>query len=123
MIYAVQNIGLQPLNVSVDSSQLPAAYSVTWAQTPLDPGDERLLTLTLDSTTPGTFAGTLLLDTNDRDENPFEIRVTGLVRAAVPMADANAIVVDDEPDPTGRTSFEMDGNFRYQRRQHCVSAG
>ena len=81
------------------------------------PGGSTTLTVTLESADPGRFAGLILLGTNDLDEAPFEIGVTGLVRAVVPEADGKAIVVDDELDPTGKTSFELDGGgFRYIRR-------
>ena len=114
--YTIQNIGLAPLTVAVDATGLPAAYTVAPTALTIPPGQAETITLTLRSTTPGTFAGTLRLDTNDRDEDPFEIRVTGLVRAAVPVASANVVVVEDEPDPTGQTEFQVEGGFRYIRR-------
>ena len=64
------------------------------------------------------------MGTNDRDENPFEIGVTGLVRGAMPEIDeTTTIIADDQPtertipgSPTVTTTFEPGNSFRYIRR-------
>jgi hypothetical protein len=115
--FTIQNVGLAAMTVAVDTSQLPDAYDVSPSQLALNPGDEQILTVTLQSTAPGRYAGSLLLNVpEDRDENLFKFGLTGLVRSATPIAATDVVVVDDEADPTGETEFEVRGNFRDMRR-------
>jgi hypothetical protein len=134
--FTIHNIGLDDLHLELQDpvvvlydtelrDRLEAAYGIdtvytaVWDSSPdqsttVAPGESTTLTVTLESPRPGRFAGSLLLDTNDLDEDPFEISLTGLVRAATIQTSDEAIIAEDEP--TDRTEFEADRPFRYLRR-------
>ena len=114
--FLVQNTGLAPLTVTAGTASLPAEYSVVPGTFTLLPGQEQAVAVTLQSASSGTFAGTLsLAAVDDRDENPFLIDLTGLVRSAT-TADPNALVLDNNDAATATTEFSTNGNFRYIRR-------
>jgi hypothetical protein len=78
----IANTGSQPLQLT--SLRLPPGYSVFGFSTPmtLAAGTSTPLTLFLDSLVAGNHTGTLVLGTNDDDENPFVLTLTGVVNAA-----------------------------------------
>ena len=88
---------------------LPAGYSATLTPATVLPGELGTLTVTLESATAGVYGGTIQLDTNDRDEDPFRISVTGLVEDAVPPP-VGSTVIDNDDDPL---TFASTGGFTY----------
>ncbi len=115
--FTVQNIGMADLNVSVlaDAGHpLPPGFTASVDAATIAPGDSATLTVTMDAVAAGVFSGTLFLGTNDRDENPFEITLTGVVLGVTPEVSANAVMVDNDLVPG--TFVVTQGNFRYERR-------
>jgi autotransporter-associated beta strand protein len=127
--YLVQNTGLAPLNVQVLHNveyngvhyYVPTGYSATFnnpadpTTASLAPGENATLTVTLLETNGGgVYSGTLFLGNDDRDEDPFGVTLTGVVRSDAPIPSTGAVMVDNDDDPD--TFFLTDGSFRYQRR-------
>ena len=71
--------------------------------------------MTLLSPTAGAFGGKIFVDTNDRDEDPFELSVMGLVSAVTPTLALGQVVVDNDNLDVPVT-FVATGEFRYQHR-------
>jgi len=113
--YWVQNTGLADLTVSVlDAAPylVPDGFAATLDMNTIVPGGTATLTVTLASSTAGVFGGKLFLETNDRDENPFEFTVTGAVGAAEPELSENAVVADNDTE-----NFQVtEGRFNFIRR-------
>ena len=108
MTYDIENVGLSDLTVALTTT-LPEAYTATLTPDTVLPGELGTLTVTLESATAGVYGGTIQLDTNDRDEDPFRISVTGLVEDAVPPP-VGSTVIDNDDDPL---TFANTGGFTY----------
>jgi hypothetical protein len=93
----------------------PIGFAATIGATTLAPGDSTTLTVTLLSPTAGAYGGKIFLDTNDRDEDPFELSVMGIVENVDPALVLGEVVVDSDNDDVPPT-FAVTGDFRYQFR-------
>lgn len=84
--YTIRNMGAQPLNLGAIS--LPAGFVLQAAPvtTTLNPAQSTTFSIRFITANVGTFAGPVLINSNDSDENPFRFNVTGQV-TAVPVAD------------------------------------
>ena len=81
---AVVNRGTAPLTLApLASGGLPAGFSLVadLPETTLPPGQAISLTVRLDAIAAGNFGGVLALYSDDADENPFELALTGDVVA------------------------------------------
>jgi trimeric autotransporter adhesin len=86
----VTNDGTATLTLSsLDPNAMPAGYTLTTnlGSTSLAPGASTTFTVRLDAAGTGTFAGEILLASNDANENPYNISLTGDV-AALPEISA-----------------------------------
>lgn len=80
-VLTIRNIGTA--NLMLSQIVLPNAYSLAAGPgaTVLAPGTSTVITLSLNTTTAGTFTGGVALANNDADEGPFNFNVTGTVTA------------------------------------------
>jgi hypothetical protein len=83
--FTIRNDGTQTLDLTaLDPASLPAGYSIVtnlgW--TTLAPGAYTTLTLRLDATAEGSFGGSIAIASNDSDENPFTLNLSGTVNPA-----------------------------------------
>lgn len=108
--FTIQNTGtasLGPLSVSVSGAQ--SGGFITSAVTPtttLAPGGTATFTVTFTPTTPGLWNATVLIASNDADENPFEINVCGNAIERTPD-----IIVDEDGVPLGNIAAWGDNEF------------
>jgi hypothetical protein len=88
----VTNDGTATLTLSsLNAGSMPAGYTLTsnLGSTSLAPGASTTFTVRLDATSTGNFAGEILLASDDANENPYNISLTGDV-AALPEISAFA---------------------------------
>jgi hypothetical protein len=106
------NLVLTPL----DPASLPTGYSLVanFADTELSTGESTTFTLRLQSSTEGSFHGTIGWDTNDADENPFQLSLQGTVADTTPPSEVQ--VVDN-----GDSGFHTQGDWIY--REHPLAWG
>ncbi|MCA9058045.1 MAG: peptidoglycan DD-metalloendopeptidase family protein, partial [Planctomycetaceae bacterium] len=76
------NHGYEPLSVQLQ--QLPTGFTTSFPATPvvIQPGNSTNLTISLDTTKPGTYLGNVVLSTNDSSEQFFSFTLEGAVSAA-----------------------------------------
>jgi hypothetical protein len=81
-IFTVRNNGTA--NLSLGALTLPSGYTLAsgLGTTTLAPGATTTFTVALNTSTAGTFSGSLSLANNDADENPFNFMLAGTVQAA-----------------------------------------
>jgi len=95
----LRNNGAAPLQLG--PLTLPTGFRAAQAlPASLAPGAETTLTLRMTTTATGRFTGQALIPTNDADENPFTLTLTGLVTAPPPPA-----TPPSPPPPTVRASL------------------
>lgn len=82
--FTLKNLGVESLTITTPFGISAAGFSVSSppADTNLDSLEETTFELQLDATTAGEFNAAVTIDTNDPDEDPFTINVTGEVVAA-----------------------------------------
>lgn len=78
----ITNTGNQNLSVSV--LDVPAGYRVSSLKSQLVPGETDTFLVELIANQLDTYSGTIVLSTNDGNENPFRVQVTGKVVGPVP---------------------------------------
>ena len=126
MTFDIQNVGLDDLTVELNDP-LPIGYSTLFTSATLTPGQSTTLTVTLNelnSLTEGVYGGTFQLDTNDRDENPFRVSVTGLVEDADPQPVGTTVVDNDGPGTFASTSgFLYQSDARYVDHDYRYARG
>jgi hypothetical protein len=82
-IFSVVNIGVQEL--ILDGLTVPTGFKLKSSLPPsLPPNTFTVFVVELDSAVPGTKTGEITVGSNDADEDPFRIAVTGTVDAATP---------------------------------------
>ncbi|MCL4206778.1 MAG: choice-of-anchor D domain-containing protein [Pirellulaceae bacterium] len=111
----IKNVGSDPLEL-VSLSQLPSGFSVTpsFAAGTLASGESVTYAVSFQSETPGVYQGTVSLGSNDADEDPFEIFLTGQV-LAVPEVDVEYYLISkgcqyvqsgtESPNPAAGTPY------------------
>lgn len=84
--FAVQNLGLAPLNLTTASFTGGSEYVVNGAPIPatVAAGDVLTFSVEFTPTTAGTFTGVLSLTSDDADENPYLFNVTGVGNVPAP---------------------------------------
>ncbi|HEX5105142.1 MAG TPA: choice-of-anchor D domain-containing protein, partial [Pirellulaceae bacterium] len=92
----LQNLGSAPLVIPSGGLALPSGYSLAESlPESIEPGGSVAVTINLLVLAPGDYSGTLALTTNDEDESPFEIELTGIVQAANPQIE----ILDEDDQP------------------------
>ena len=124
--YDVQNVGLSDLTVAL-INPLPEGYTATLTPATVLPGQLGTLTVTLESTTAGIYGGAIQLNTNDRDEDPFRISVTGVVEDATPPAVGSTVIdndnLDDPPTFASTSGFLYESDSRYVDHDYRYARG
>jgi len=95
-VFTVENNGSQQLIIS--DVAVPAGYTVTdQPANSIPAGAETTFTVRLNAATQSTFSGTLEFATNDANEDPFTIDITGTVIAPAPEVEVrqNAVNISD----------------------------
>ncbi|NLF30139.1 MAG: beta-propeller fold lactonase family protein [Planctomycetes bacterium] len=93
--FTVRNDGAEPLALS--DAHLPGGFSlVDPLPQPIGPGATAIVTVQMSTADLGTFAGDMVLTTNDPDEAAFVVPLTGQVRYAPPTL---WVGLDGEPLP------------------------
>ena len=78
-VFTVTNTGSVPLTLS--GLTAPAGYRIMEGLSPsLAPGESDTFTMRLFSRKPKKYAGVINIVTNDADRNPFNFRITGVVK-------------------------------------------
>lgn len=96
----ITNTGLTPLILGSATLTAPAGFSISnYAPTSLAPGASLPLTVKLLATTAGNYSGTISIQTNDLDENPFTFNVVGSV------VSTSVWIVDNDPNTTTPTDL------------------
>ena len=93
--FVIQNTGLATLNIS--SIMSAAGFSVQNAQSSIAAGSTAIFQVKLTASSAGSYAGNVVINSNDADEAIFELPVAGTV-TALPLAAG-------QPDPV----FSGDG--------------
>jgi Ca2+-binding RTX toxin-like protein len=102
--FTIQNEGAQDLILGTTLA-LPAGYSLVAAtpgtlfdgaaSTTVSPGNSVTFDVQLDAAVAGAFPGSISFTSNDVDENPFNISVTGSVVTPVAFDGVNALIIDE----------------------------
>ncbi|MHC5720915.1 MAG: choice-of-anchor D domain-containing protein, partial [Nostoc sp.] len=79
--FTIQNIGTAALNLT--NLQLPNGFSLVGTlPTSVAANASTAISVALNTTTPGTYGGTLILGNNDSNESPFDFAISGTVKPA-----------------------------------------
>ena len=112
--FTITSAGGVPLELApLDSASLPPGFSLAadFGGTTLGPGESAMLTVQLDAAAVGSFSGVLPIGSNDADENPFRIQLSG---AVIDPADTNVVL--SLPAGGGDYTLDMSGeNLRLRR--------
>jgi hypothetical protein len=104
-IFTVRNTGQGDLVLG--NVQVPGGYTlVDGLPNRLGPNESTTFTVRLDAAGVGTKNGEIRFTTNDDDENPFNINVTGSVRAARAPEIAVALGEKNIADGKGKANFK-----------------
>jgi Ca2+-binding RTX toxin-like protein len=104
-IFTVRNTGKGDLVLG--DVQVPGGYTlVDGLPSRLAPGESTTFTVRLDAAGVGTKDGEMRFSTNDDDEDPFNIKVTGSVRAAKAPDIAVALGEKNFIDGKGKAKFK-----------------
>jgi hypothetical protein len=113
----VRNVGT--VDLSLGAITLPSGYSLAtgFGTTLLAPGQTTSFVVELDALTQGTYTGVVRFASNDADENPFDISVSGTV-----SADLLTVWIIDDGDADYSASggwntysgVGADGDFSYK---------
>lgn len=77
--YKISNTGNGPLTIGAISGNSP--YTFSTISSPIPAGGSTTFTITLGPVAAGTYNNTVSIVTNDSDENPFKILLTGVVNS------------------------------------------
>jgi len=79
--FTIQNIGTAALNLS--NLELPDGFSLVGTlPTSVAANASTTITVALNTNTPGTYSGSLILSNNDSNESPFDFAITGIIKPA-----------------------------------------
>ncbi len=79
--FTIKNTGTAALSLS--NLKLPNGFSLVGTlPTSVAANASTTITVALNTTTPGTYGGTLILSNNDSNESPFDFTISGIVKAA-----------------------------------------
>ncbi|WP_445634909.1 Right handed beta helix domain-containing protein [Nostoc sp. DSM 114161] len=79
--FTIKNTGTAALNLS--NLKLPDGFSLVGTlPTSVAANASTTITVGLNTTTPGTYGGTLILSNNDSNESPFDFAISGTVKPA-----------------------------------------
>ncbi|MEH1906383.1 choice-of-anchor D domain-containing protein [Nostoc sp.] len=77
--FTIQNIGTATLNLS--NLKLPDGFSLVGTlPTSVATNGSTTISVALNTTTPGSYSGTLILNNNDSNESPFDFAISGTVK-------------------------------------------
>ncbi|MGF2010384.1 choice-of-anchor D domain-containing protein [Nostoc sp. DedVER01b] len=77
--FTIKNTGTSALNLT--SLKLPDGFSLVGTlPTSVAANASTTITVRLNTTTPGTYSGTLILGNNDSNESPFDFAISGTVK-------------------------------------------
>lgn len=116
--FRIRNVGSQPLNIGtiLTSGGNAADFTINQAgvTTPLDPNDATTFTVTFSPLASGARSTTLQIPSNDANENPFDVNLTGIGLAILlPGALDDVLTGGQAPDATGAVSIgEYDTPYR-----------
>ncbi|MBN3961649.1 choice-of-anchor D domain-containing protein [Nostoc sp. NMS8] len=80
--FTIKNTGTAALNLS--NLQLPNGFSLVGTlPTSVAANASTTISVALNTTTPGTYSGTLILGNNDSNESPFDFVISGIVKPRV----------------------------------------
>ncbi|MEZ5940726.1 MAG: choice-of-anchor D domain-containing protein [Planctomycetaceae bacterium] len=104
--FTVRNDGsadiiLQPMTITGLAFSIRSGTNFTANQV-LTPGDSVSFIVDVNTSTPGTFNGTLAIPSNDADENPFDL----VLQATVNPIGASSFILDD-----GDSGFSLTDNW------------
>lgn len=87
--FTIQNIGTSALNLS--NLKLPDGFSLVGTlPTTVAAKASTTISVALNTTTPGTYSGSLSLNNNDSNESPFDFAISGTVKPApIPVLNGN----------------------------------
>jgi len=113
----VNNVGT--LDLSLGNITLPNGFSqVTgFGSTVLAPGQTTNIVIQLDGLVAGSYSGVMSFGTNDADENPFDIRLSGTVSGNLPSV---WFIDDGDPEYSASGGWNVysglgaDGDFSYK---------
>ncbi|MEH2249921.1 choice-of-anchor D domain-containing protein [Nostoc sp.] len=108
--FTIKNIGTAALNLS--NLKLPNGFSLVGTlPTSVTANASTTISVALNTTTVGTYGGSLSLNNNDSDESPFDFAISGTVRPASPIVgtSGNDQLSGGDPDDT---IWGQDGNDR-----------
>jgi hypothetical protein len=89
--FTIANSGNADLNLS--SITVPASYVTNGAATVLAPGTTYTFQVALESATPATYSGSVVINSNDLNEAAFDFPITGTV---VPAGSAPVVTVSTD---------------------------
>ncbi|MDB5386215.1 MAG: Extracellular serine protease precursor [Planctomycetaceae bacterium] len=92
----IKNLGSSPLILGSATLTAPAGFQISgYTPTSLAPGASQAITVTMLTTNAGGFSGTLSIQNNDADENPFSFNISGSV------VSNKVWVIDNSPNTGG----------------------
>lgn len=87
MTFMIINEGLDTLDITSITPPVGFTLAGGLADSSLDPGQAEPFTISLDSVNEGSVSGVIQIDSNDADEDPFSIPVSGEVTARQLLGD------------------------------------
>ncbi|MEH1967219.1 choice-of-anchor D domain-containing protein [Nostoc sp.] len=94
--FTIKNIGTDALNLS--NLKLPDGFSLVGTlPTSVAANASTTISVALDTTTPGTYSGTLSLNNSDSNESPFDFAISGTVKP-VPAPEIQVLNGTDHND-------------------------
>ncbi|QHG18893.1 choice-of-anchor D domain-containing protein [Nostoc sp. ATCC 53789] len=87
--FTIKNTGTAALNLS--NLKLPDGFSLVGTlPTSVAANASTAITVALNTTTPGTYGGTLILGNNDTDESSFDFAISGIVKPKIQVINGTA---------------------------------
>ncbi|MBE8991929.1 choice-of-anchor D domain-containing protein, partial [Nostoc sp. LEGE 12450] len=87
--FTIKNTGTSALNLS--NLKLPDGFSLVGTlPTSVAANASTAITVALNTTTPGTYGGTLILSNNDTDESSFDFAISGIVKPKIQVINGTA---------------------------------
>ena len=103
----IENWGTTPLFIDLQSFQAPSGFTVTQLPAATVPASgQTTLTLRFDATEAGNYSGPFSFVTNDADESPFNLQLSGTVEiAGDPEIEVWSSLTTEVADGAGTVSF------------------
>jgi hypothetical protein len=87
--FTIKNTGTDALNLS--NLKLPDGFSLVGTlPTSVAANASTAITVALNTTTPGSYGGTLILGNNDTDESSFDFAISGIVKPKIQVINGTA---------------------------------